>query len=398
MTQDFSPGNKPAGQGLEKGYMTLPFILVNKLIILPVQINGSDTLQFIFDTGLENSIICELETDEVLELKQAREVQVRGIGSGKTIEAIQSRGNNAKVGDINILNQDYIIISNNVLQLSRRMGTKIHGMLSMESFSAYVIEIDYIRQHLTFYIPEFFRESANLDGYTSLPLDMQHGAPSINATILPGYGRTYPVKLIIDTGAGNALSLDTGSLPGYSIPEGSRDCYLGCNINGNVKGKIGRMEGMEIGPYHLQDILVSYPDPQSVPYKVAVQGINGSLGSEFLRRFKIILDLPAKKIHIMANNAIEDDFQYDMSGLEILAPAADEPRYIIAGVRSQSNAALAGIRPGDEILTINGIPSSRLNLDAIYRNLLGTDGKKIWLELLRDGTKLRANFRLEKYI
>lgn len=76
-----------------------------------------------------------------------------------------------------------------------------------------------------------------------------------------------------------------------------------------------------------------------------------------------------------------------MSGLEILAPDPFEHLYFIAGVRKQSKAELAGIRPGDEILSINGTPTIQLHLDEIYHNLLGNEGKKI-----------RAHFRLEKYI
>ena len=59
---------------------------------------------------------------------------------------------------------------------------------------------------------------------------------------------------------------------------------------------------------------------------------------------------------------------------------------------------MAGIRTGDEILTINGTPITQLNLDEIYKYLLRDDGKKIRLELLREGIKFRANFRLERYI
>ena len=156
MPQEVQQGNIPIVHTREQGPVTLPFMMINKLIILPLQINGSDTLQFIFDTGLENSIICELEADEVLELKQAREVLVRGVGSGKPTDAIQSKGNSLRIGDITIGDQDYIVLSSNVLQLSRKMGTKIHGLLNMQAFQDYMIEIDFERWLITFYEPGYF--------------------------------------------------------------------------------------------------------------------------------------------------------------------------------------------------------------------------------------------------
>jgi len=381
-----------------EGPVSVPFIMVNNLILIPVQINGSDTLQFIFDTGLENSIICELEGGEILELKHAREVLVRGIGSTGLVEAIQSEGNSLRVGDIRVQDQDYIIPSNSVLQLSSRMGTKIHGLLNMQAFQEYIIEIDYDRQCLTFYKPGYFREHKDLDGYTTLQMDVKNTIPFIMASILTNDTCFLPVTLMLDTGAGNALSLHTRSMPGYSIPVNSRDVKFGHSINGNIKGRVGRIKEVHIGTFQLHDVLVYYPDNLPITFNREEGGHHGSLGAEFLRRFDMILDYPDKKIHIMKNSAFGDAFHYDMNGLEILAPDPFKHRYLIAGVRTQSRAELAGIRPGDEILSINGTPAIQLNLDEIYHNLFGNEGKKIRLELLREGKKIRARFRLEKYI
>jgi hypothetical protein len=378
--------------------VSLPFSLVNNLILIPVQINGSDTLQFIFDTGLDNSIICELGRDETLELKDAREVLVQGPGSADPIEAFQSKGNNLRVGDISIQDQNYIILASNVLQISRKMGTRIHGLLNMKAFQDYIVEIDYDRKLLTLHQSCYFSEQKDLDGYTTLQMDMINSIPYIPAAIFTNDTTCRPVKLMLDTGSGNALSLDTGSLPGYSIPDGSRDGYLGYGINGQVEGKIGRITGMDIGPFHLENVLVSYPDSMPDVLHERAAGHNGSLGAEFLRRFNLILDGPGNKIHIMANGAIDEEFRFDMSGLELQVPVPDEHRYIIVGIRKQSEAERAGIMPGDEILSINGIPAIQLNLDEIYHYLLGNDGRKIRLELLREGKKTRASFQLRKYI
>jgi hypothetical protein len=61
LSQDAYQENQQQASGMKQKSMSLPFRTVNNLILIPVQINDSDTLQFIFDTGLENSIICELD-------------------------------------------------------------------------------------------------------------------------------------------------------------------------------------------------------------------------------------------------------------------------------------------------------------------------------------------------
>jgi C-terminal processing protease CtpA/Prc len=125
---------------------------------------------------------------------------------------------------------------------------------------------------------------------------------------------------------------------------------------------------------------------------------NGSLGADFLGRFNLIIDYPGRKIHIMANRSFEEEFHYGMSGIEIWVPVPDEHRYIIARIRQPSRAAMAGIRSGDEILSINGTPCGQLSLDDVYRRLLGKDGKKISMELLRKGHRITVHFHLENYI
>jgi hypothetical protein len=389
--------DKPSENRPEQGGTSLPFTLTNKVIILPVQINGSDSLQFIFGTGLDNSIICELDTDEVIDLRDAREVQVRGMGRNKPFDAIQSTGNSLRVGDLIIPDQDYLIFKRNILQLTRKMGTKIHGMLNAQAFSAYIVEIDYERKQLIVYQPGYFRKHKNLDGYATLQMEMIGGAPFVMATVLPEKNTSYPVRLMLDTGAGNALILKAGTLPGYTLPEASKVGYLGYGINGNIKGRVGRIWSVDLGPFHLHDVPVSYPDPQAYRPEETFPGQNGSLGSEFLRRFNMILDFPGKKVHIKPNSAFEDRFQYDMSGLEILVPIPDEHRYIIGHVLDVSGAASAGIRPGDEIVSINGIPCTGLSLDEMYKRLHGKNGTKIRMVLLREDKRFRASFRLEQY-
>ncbi len=105
---------------------TLPFRLINNLIVIPVRINNSDSLFFILDTGLGRSIITELGSDETVELKDARPTQLSGFKTGGYPEVILSTGNTLDIGDLRGLNQDFIVLTDNTLQLSSRMGTMIH--------------------------------------------------------------------------------------------------------------------------------------------------------------------------------------------------------------------------------------------------------------------------------
>ena len=130
---------------------SMPFRLINNLTVIPASINGSDTLFFILDTGLKKSIICELSAGETLNLNNALNIQLGGSGSGSP--AILSFGNTIEIGDLRGINQEFLILTDNVLRLSSRLGTSVHGLLSLQAFQALMVEINYDRRVISFYKP-----------------------------------------------------------------------------------------------------------------------------------------------------------------------------------------------------------------------------------------------------
>jgi hypothetical protein len=381
----------------QKNTTRLPFRLVNNLIVLSSRINGSDTLHLILDTGLKNSIICELNAGEILELEEAREIRVMGLGEGSPVEAIHSGGNVLEIGNMEFPDQDFVVLSNTFLQMSNKMGTRIHGMLGMKAFGDYVLSIDYERRFLSLSSAGSFKLPRN-GRYTSLPLQIESGRPFLEIIITTENGSSWPVKLLLDSGASNALWLDSHSLEGFTIPEGSRYCYLGCGISGEVHGLMSRMQRVDIGKYSLSDVIVSYPDSLSIIRDETVKGRNGSLGSEIIKRFNVCLDFPGRQIHLLPNHSFEKLFHYDMSGIEVIADVPDLPAYTISRVREGSTAHLAGARAGDKIHSINNVPVRNLNLDDVYRNLEGREGKKVRMVLQRGDEKFKISFLLEEYI
>src|SRR3978361_1032011 len=63
----------------------IPFQLHSNLIIVPVRINESDTLQFILDTGVSNTIITDPSAFRKHPLTLARKVKLAGAGEGSSL-------------------------------------------------------------------------------------------------------------------------------------------------------------------------------------------------------------------------------------------------------------------------------------------------------------------------
>ena len=72
--------------------------------------------------------------------------------------------------------------------------------------------------------------------------------------------------------------------------------------------------------------------------------------------------------------------------------------YKVTGVHENSAAELAGILPGDELLSLDMVPVSQLNLTQISRIFYSFPGRKINLLLKRDGQLVLAEVTLKRQI
>jgi hypothetical protein len=378
--------------------LSIPFKFINNLIVLPVIINNSDTLNFILDTGITTTMITELAGTDSLVLNFAREIHLKGLGIGEALDGLHSYGNEINIKGISGQNQDIYVILNNAFQLSARMGMPIHGILGYSVFSNFIIFINYESKQISFYRPDRFKYKKRYSKYTSLPLILNDNKPYVNLCIIDDSGNAFTVKLIIDTGASHAIWLDGKSVPGFKIPEGSKETYLGTGLNGEVFGLLGRLHAIDMSGNFLNDVIVSFPDSASISNAAGLNQRNGSLGSEILKRFNIIIDYPNQKISLKPNSYFKSDFIQNLSGMEIIAPYPGLRIYVVEGIRLDSPASRSGLIKGDVIQTINGLRSEKIELSDIYEVLQNQPGKKITLSFMRNGELMNTTMRLEKFI
>jgi C-terminal processing protease CtpA/Prc len=117
-----------------------------------------------------------------------------------------------------------------------------------------------------------------------------------------------------------------------------------------------------------------------------------------LSRFTVIFDFPNEKLYLKKNSSFKKKFYYNLSGLTIRATGIRLKTYEITDVRENTNAQRAGLLRGDEIVSINGVAVIDYELNNVNDFLNSKPGKKIRVEVLRNGEKIKKVFVLESQI
>ncbi len=391
----FTPGkNRFEFENPKAKSVTFSFKTASNLIIIPVVINDSDTLNFILDTGVRFPIITELPYVNRLNLNFMQPVSVNGLGQGDALTAYRSGNNTMKISGLVSHNQEIHMVIDENFQISQILGLPVHGLIGFDLFKDFVVEIDYDRSTLTLTKPKYYRDRVSNKDIV-MPLHFESNKPYVRTTIVNDNNEEVPVKLLVDTGASDAIWLSTQSDERIKIPERYIESFLGRGLNGDLYGKKGRIGGIWLGPLVLYQPIVAYPETGLVP-QVTYDDRNGTLGAEILRRFYVTIDYPDSQIKLRPTKKIRDEFNYNMSGLDISNPFPGLPVYTIDKVRKDSPAYNAGLMENDQILSVNKTNHRSLSLNDINLLLQSREDRRISMTVLRNGEEISTSFSLQK--
>ncbi len=413
-----------------KGFYKQKIDLVNDLVVVPVEVNGKK-LDFLLDTGVNSTILFSYGELDSTAINNPTVVYLRGMGAGKPARALKSSDNSLQIGDIIGTGQEIYIISGDMVQLSKRLGVVVHGILGYDFFKDLVVKFNYRREFFKAYNPKEF-SYRRCRRCVDVPIDFHENKPFVNLMFSDAQNKNTSVKLLVDSGSGDAVWLFPKEEKNIAVPEESFTDFLGFGISGSVYGKRGRIKKLKIGRYELEDVTSSYPDSLYLENVKSFDARDGSIGSQVLKRFHLVVDYPNENLRFKPNGDFNDPFEYNMSGViveqagyrivksENPSVAIDgygrktegdqvyrstiqvnyslEPSYEIGEVRPGSPAENAGLKVGDEVLEINGKPAYRYDLDKVREIFSSKEGKKIRLEVKRESEIFDVVFRLERIL
>ncbi|WP_197505863.1 aspartyl protease family protein [Urechidicola croceus] len=407
----------------------MSFKLINNLIILPVEVNGTK-LTFLLDSGVSSPVIFNLTSSDSLKLIHTQKIQLRGLGEGEPVEALFSKNNRFKIGNVYGNNQDLYLIYNDKLDLSAKLGITVHGIIGYDLLKDFIVTINYITRKITFSKPEKYKYKKCRKCKT-IDLEFLKNKPYVNAFIdfNTPVEKSMEVKLLIDSGGTDSLWLFEDDE--IVIPENAFEDFIGEGVSGSIFGMRSKVKSFSLSSFEFKSPNVAYLDSLSSLHAKKVQGRNGSLGAEILRRFKIIFDYPNSKITLKKNSNFKDKFNYNMSGIEIMYDGKKlvkelnqttfqiesdnsigennitfdysykfqlKPVYKIAYVRKNSPGELAGVREGDYLLKVNGRHSYNFKLTDIISKFYEKENDIVKLLIERNGKEIEVEFRLKNLL
>jgi predicted aspartyl protease len=345
-----------------------------------VRVNGIPA-RFLLDTGADRSVL-DKEFAQRLGLHSGQIMDVQRAFLTETDEVIHVRDLN--LGSVSSENLE--MITSDLAASTRAVGFRVDGVIGVDVLRRFSVKLRLSSGEVTFQQKAGHANRSllvrlhNVGGRYFVPLRIQD----------------VPLELLLDTGTNlSVLSPNawtrlsskwtpTSIIEGIRSAGGSVETKLFCAPEVTLKGKGYRNIPMRISPATSEGF---FADP-------AFQGL---LGSEFLERFVILLDLSNDTMELSEDPQYEPDpSRFSTIGIQYTRGPAGQ--FTIIAVWSPSPAATAGLKAGDQILSVNGLSTKDIGFEALSQQIHGIAGRDVRLVLISGGVEIHVSIKIADLI
>ena len=332
---------------------TVPFQLLNNHIYANVSVDGHGPLLFIFDTGGHNL----LTPPEAKELGVKVEGQLAGGGAGEgTVDTGLTKISSLQIGGADVANQVFAVID---FAAPGVEGLQQKGMVGFETFRRFVTRIDYGKGTLTLIDPKYFNPS---DAGTPIPFVFNSDIPEVKGSF-----EGIPGQFDIDTGSRAELTLTKPFVEANKLLTKHSSCVNavdGWGVGGPTRACVTRASELAVGPIKVNGVVTSFSTQDKGAFAAA--DYQGNIGTAFLKRFVVTFDYDHTIMYLKPVEHQTDVGTYDRAGMWINGSAGG---YAVVAVTAHGPVEQAGIKPGDEITTVNGKPASSIPVYEMRKEL-----------------------------
>ena len=267
----------------------VPFRLAggaNPLLLVPCDVNGSGPFDFILDSGASTSLVSRELADRLrIEATGSRE----GTGAGGKVTLETGTLKTLALGPATERDVD-VGITDELERIGSFVGSKIHGDVGYNFLKHFRVTVDYPRSVLGLARP-------GEDGPAAGDAVAFRLAPIKPLLLLPvsvnGQG---PFQFALDTGSSmTSISPELVTRLGMSTTAASGP---GLGAGGALEVSFARASSLAVGSTAVADVDVAVPSFFPMLSQAAGARLDGALGYNFLRRFRVTLDYPESAVRL----------------------------------------------------------------------------------------------------
>ena len=356
---------------LDRDSVEVPFEYKDHQIFITGTLEDHKNLTFLFDTGASAPVIDRALDFHGYKLADTTIQEAEGSTSAETIwisdMMVGAVTNQAHVHNLAVLVTD-------LSQISRVLGRKVDGIIGIPFCAGFVTEIDYEKHVLHFYNPRTYsiaqRVGDNLHSFVFNVTPMNVKRPSSTLLISGQLHDKYDYDFLFDTGFGGYLSVAHAAAQesGLIKEETPRVASVSYGVTRSFKSEKIRASFLMLGSINLSGLVIA------VDYRNNdVIGQTGIIGNRLLQNYRVTLDYPHKKLLLERRTTKEEPDDAETPSFGLIIRTANKT-VVVATVRKNSPAFRAGMRAGDEIVSINAHDVNQMSVDEVTSLLAAGTG------------------------
>ncbi len=336
------------------------------LFLVTATINGRGPLTLLLDTGASVTVLDDDTARLMPDSLRATNRHTRGGGGGRVAYLAALHVDSLTSGGVALYDFDAAVLD--LEQFTPILG-RLDGVLGYSALQGSTFAIDYAERSVQV-------SGKRLD--PDAPRGEHEAWFQYNNRLRPGVlveaaGRRFPV--LVDTGSSSGFAFK----PFDDLPLATEPIVLSAshNIDAVVMKRAARLDGdIQLGPIRFRRPIVASD----------VKG--NKFGTEAMTGRRWTFDTAAQHIRIDAGPPVVDAEPLESLGfVPTLTPIGLE----VLHVHEQRPAAAAGLRVGDVIVALNGVPAGEFRCEGISRAIDLAD--PVLVNVLREGEAVQLELR-----
>ncbi len=347
------------------------FQLVGDHIFIKLSVDGSEPLDFIFDTGDGLTVI---DLDVAQKLNLSMDHKLAATSAQGSITGSYIKHNSIKLGDY-LLEKDIKVYATTLRHLEMSIGRNIDGIIGYDMLIHHITRINYSDMMIELYDSGSYPKVGEM-----IPFKLYNAIPTIPGFATLNNDEDVGGTFFLNTGAGTSVDFNTPFAKTNGII-GKTGQHYSYPVKGledvETRHYEGRVKSFRFGTVNLQSLPIGISEVEK-----GIQGDKkaaGIIGNKVLSKFNILFDYKTSVLYLEENSRMATPIAVNCSGLD-LQLNKEMTKILVHKVFEGSPAEAAGIKVDDELVSINGKAASELSLVEV-EDLLKKGGTKVTLVL-----------------